>query len=130
MTIADVKKIIKDKRIELGLTIKEVADAVGVSEGTVSRWESGNIRNMKRDKIAALAKILQISPRVIMGWEDEEPQPYYLDPETARLAQELRDNPQYRALFDSTKKLKPEAIEEVKKFIDYQIAKEKGGFDE
>lgn len=58
MTISDIKEIIKNRRIELGLTLKEVATAVGVSEGTVSRWESGNITNMKRNKIAALAKTL------------------------------------------------------------------------
>ena len=62
MTISDIKEIIKNRRIELGLTLKEVATAVGVSEGTVSRWESGNITNMKRNKIAALAKTLQIPP--------------------------------------------------------------------
>lgn len=44
MTISDIKKIIKNRREELGLTIKQIADAVGVSEGTVSRWESGNIK--------------------------------------------------------------------------------------
>ena len=33
-------EIIKEKRLELRMTLREVADAVGVSEGTVSRWES------------------------------------------------------------------------------------------
>lgn len=50
--------------------MKEVATSVGVNEGTISRWESGDIANMKRDKIMALAKALQISPAVIMGWDD------------------------------------------------------------
>lgn len=65
-----VQDIIKNRRIELKLTMKEVADSVGVSEGTVSRWESGDISNMKRDKIFSLAKVLQISPLVILGWDD------------------------------------------------------------
>lgn len=30
--------VIKMRRKEMGLTMKEVASAVGVSEGTVSRW--------------------------------------------------------------------------------------------
>lgn len=64
-----VKDIIKNRRIELGLTMKEVADAVGVSEGTISRWESGHIANMRRDKIVALAKVLGLSPSVIMEWD-------------------------------------------------------------
>ena len=66
----NTKNIIRDRRIELGLTMKDVAAHVGVSEGTVSRWESGNIANMKRSRIYSLAEILQISPVVLM--RDEE----------------------------------------------------------
>ena len=66
----EVKDILKSRRQELNLTMKEVATSVGVNEGTISRWESGDIANMKRDKIMALAKALQISPAVIMGWDD------------------------------------------------------------
>ena len=51
---------LKQRRIELGLTMKEVANAVGVSESTVSRWEAGNIANMKRNRLVSLANILQI----------------------------------------------------------------------
>lgn len=51
---------LKQRRIELGLTMKDVANAVGVSESTVSRWEAGNIVNMKRNRLVALANILQI----------------------------------------------------------------------
>jgi repressor LexA len=66
----DVKDIIKSRREELNLTMKDIAKRVGVSEGTVSRWESGDIQNMRRDKIVALANALQISPSVIMGWDE------------------------------------------------------------
>ena len=71
----DVKGIIKKRRIEMQLTLKDVAEKVGVNEGTVSRWESGEIENMRRDKIVALAKALNISPAVIMGWDESIP-PY------------------------------------------------------
>lgn len=72
----DVKTTIKERRKELGLTLKDIAEKVGVSEATVSRWESGNIENMKRNRIAKLAEALHISPAVIMGW-DENPAPIY-----------------------------------------------------
>lgn len=72
MSINDIKKIIKNRRIELGLTMLEVSKAVGVSEATVSRWESGNIENMKLDKVSLLAKVLKLPPSVIMGWEELE----------------------------------------------------------
>lgn len=67
----EIKDIIKTRRITLGITQAQLAAAVGVSEATVSRWESGDISNMKRSRIAALAKALQISPSVIMGWDEE-----------------------------------------------------------
>lgn len=63
----EIKDILYNRRKELDLTMKQVADMVGVSEGTVSRWESGEIANMRRDKIMDYAKALKISPAVIMG---------------------------------------------------------------
>ena len=62
-----IKNMLKARRVELNLTMKQVAEAVGVSEGTVSRWESGEISNMKRSRIAALAKVLKIKPSDIIG---------------------------------------------------------------
>lgn len=68
----DMKNLLKERRLELGLTMLQVANAVGVSEATVSRWESGNIANMRRDRIAKLAKILQLRPSAIMGLDGDE----------------------------------------------------------
>lgn len=67
-----VKDIIKEKRLEHGLTMKELAQKVGVSEGTISRWESGEIANMRRGAMVALSKVLDISPEVLMGWGQED----------------------------------------------------------
>lgn len=67
-----VKDIIKEKRLEHGLTMKELAQKVGVSEGTISRWESGEIANMRRGAMVALSKVLDISPEVLMGWDQED----------------------------------------------------------
>lgn len=55
------------RRKQLGLTMKQVAEYVGVSEATVSRWESGAIANMRRDRIYKYAKILGVRPSFIMG---------------------------------------------------------------
>lgn len=52
------------------LTISKVAEYVGVSESTVSRWERGMIGEMGRTKIAKLSEILEISPAIIVGFDD------------------------------------------------------------
>ena len=49
--------------------MKQVAGAVGVSEATVSRWESGHIANMRRDRINNYAKALHVDPNFIMTGE-------------------------------------------------------------
>lgn len=67
----EIKDILKNRRTELGLTQLDVANAVGVSEATVSRWESGDIANMKRSRIASLASVLKMSPSIIMGWNEK-----------------------------------------------------------
>ncbi len=62
----DIGKIIKDRRLELGLTLEKVGNAVGVGKSTVRKWESGQIKDMRRDKIAALADVLRIPPATII----------------------------------------------------------------
>ena len=64
--------IIKGRRLELGYTMKEEAAAIGVSEGTISRWESGAIKNIPREKIALLSKFLDVPIPVLMDWEPYE----------------------------------------------------------
>lgn len=58
----DIGKLISERRKALGLTLEDIGKVVGVSKSTVQKWEKGYISNMKRDKIAALSKILDISP--------------------------------------------------------------------
>ena len=68
----ELKDILRNRRLELGLTMKQVADAVGVSEGTISKWESGNINSMRLDKAFAISRILSLDPRMLMGQSEDE----------------------------------------------------------
>ncbi|EGQ0289258.1 helix-turn-helix transcriptional regulator [Staphylococcus pseudintermedius] len=69
-----MKPDIKARRLELNLTLEQVGNMVGVGKSTVRKWETGDIENMKRDKIVKLAEALKVSPSYIMGVEDEKPQ--------------------------------------------------------
>ena len=66
----DMSQKIYELRKQHGLTLEQVADVVGVGKSTVRKWETGMIANMKRDKIALLAKALHTSPAYLMGWEE------------------------------------------------------------
>lgn len=68
----ETKELIKERRLELGLTLKELANRVGVSESTISRWESGEIKNMRMSALAALSRELRMNPNIIMGWDEDE----------------------------------------------------------
>lgn len=67
----DIGKIIYNRRIELGLTLEEVGNYVGVGKSTVKKWESGYIENMKRDKIALLSEVLQLNPITFITGDPE-----------------------------------------------------------
>lgn len=59
-------------RMSQRLTLEQVANEVGVGKSTVRKWETGMIANMRRDKIAALAKALHTTPEYLMGWSDNK----------------------------------------------------------
>lgn len=66
----NIGQMIYERRTSLGLTLEEVGNKVGVSKSTVKKWESGDISNMRRDKIALLAQALQISPVSLITGEE------------------------------------------------------------
>jgi len=68
----ELKDMIKIRREELGLTLQDIADYVGVSKPTIQRYESGEIVNLKQGIIYKLSKILKTSPAKLMGWENPD----------------------------------------------------------
>ena len=68
--MTELSSVLKRRRRELGLTLAQIADEMGVAEATVQRWESGNIKTVRHEKIGRLAEILKVSPAALMGWSD------------------------------------------------------------
>lgn len=67
----EMKDIISNRRSELKLTLEDIATRVGVSRATVLRWETGEIKNLGRNRIASLAAVLQVSPEYLLGWSED-----------------------------------------------------------
>lgn len=68
--MASLSLILKQRRKDLGLTLAQIADLMEVTEATVQRWESGNIKTIRHEKIRRLADVLKVTPAALMGWED------------------------------------------------------------
>lgn len=68
--MSSLAEVLSTRRKELGLTLLQIADKMNVSEATVQRWESGNIKSLRHEKISRLADILHVTPSALMGWED------------------------------------------------------------
>ena len=62
MSDNEIGKKILARRKQLGLTLEDVGKSVGVGKSTVRKWENGMIKNMRGDKISALADVLQMEP--------------------------------------------------------------------
>lgn len=100
----NIGELIHDRRTELGLTLEEVGDAVGVSKSTVKKWEDGFISNMRRDKIAALAKVLRINPVSLINGEMvllNQNNDFYLTDHEKKLILSYRKNPDMQNAVDT-----------------------------
>ncbi len=54
---------IRTRRIELGLSVDDLADAAGVSSVAVRKWESGGTSNLKHEHLFTVAEMLNVQPR-------------------------------------------------------------------
>ena len=93
---------------ENNMSQTELASMLGVSESTVGKWLLK--KAFPRLNILEKLSVIFNRPKAYFYDEEEQRSTYYLNPETAQLAQELHDNPDLRILMDASKKLSPEDI--------------------
>ena len=101
-------------------TQREVADAIHVSPQTFNTWCQG-IAVPRMEKLQLLADYFQISKADLIEEKSETAEPssnYYLNDDARNLAQFMFENPEYKVLFDASRKVKKEDIEFVKQMID------------
>lgn len=108
---------IKNLRIQNKMTLEEVGERIGVSKQTLYKYENNIITNIPSDKIEGLAQIFNVSPALIMGWNDTSKE-YYKDPEVSEYAQAVKDNPNLRILFDASKDMSKDDIDFVVNMIE------------
>lgn len=65
--------LLKTRRKELNISVRQCAERLGVSEATWLRWESGDIGKMRGDKIPLLSKCLYLPIEMILGFDTDKP---------------------------------------------------------
>lgn len=61
-----IGKRIHDYRKMKGITQKQLADSLHVSNGRISNWEQG-INRPDADKLAEICRVLEVSPSALLG---------------------------------------------------------------
>lgn len=85
---------------------------VGVSEATVSQWESGNLATMKHTKIMLLSNALGISPATLLDSAPEPP------------AQALKLTDQEKSLIKKYRQLNADGKLVIDNQIDFMLYKQ------
>ena len=70
--MADVGQYIKQLRTERKLTQEELGEFLGVQKAAVQKWESGAVKNLKRETIKKLSEIFDVSPGNFITSESEK----------------------------------------------------------
>lgn len=112
-----VKKMCKENNT----TIAQMERDIGISKGASYKW---NNSKPSLNIINKIANYFGVSVDFLMNGEEKEK--YYINPETAKIAQEVFDDPELRILFDASRDLSPEDLQAVITMVKALQRKEKG----
>lgn len=94
---------------ERGITPYRVHKETGISTATLSDWKNGKSQP-KKDKIETICDYFGVPLSYFYGNDGEEEDKYYINEETAEMAQKLFENRELRALFDAAQDASPEDL--------------------
>lgn len=96
------EKLIRAK----GLTNYKVSKDTGIAQSVLSTWKNGGA-TPRVEKMQVLADYLGVSVDYLIGTQETG---YYINKETAKIAQEIFDDPDRRALFEASADCPPEYL--------------------
>ncbi len=104
---------IKQRRKELKMSGKELANLLGKNRSTVFRYENGEIENLPLDVLEPIAKALQTTPQYLMGWEEVQKNNDII----ADIVVKLRTDEEFLELVKTLNNLDEKKIQGVKQML-------------
>ena len=83
---------IRERRKALDISQVELAEAVRITKQLLYKYENNIITNVPSDKIEAIAKVLDVSPVFLMGWDEKDTKTAMDEINTADVSSRLRDD--------------------------------------
>ena len=101
-----------------GCKQSDIARDLGINMSTISSWCNG-VMIPRMEKIKMLADYFNINMSDLLEDDTElNNKSYYINDDAKDIAQFLYENPDYKVLFDASRKVKKEDIQFVKDMID------------
>ena len=88
MNYTEIGKKLKARRKSLNLTQSALADMVGLTESSISRYEAGRISTMPTSTVKRICEVLHIEPSELLGLTPEKSFEYDLK-EILKMADDL-----------------------------------------
>ena len=119
--MANFSSIFKLLRSKSGFSQQELAEKLRLSKSAVNMYERGE-RQPNFETLESIADFFNVDVDYLLGRTDKTdllPESvYYLNDDARELAQFMFENPEYKILFDASRKVRKEDIEFVKQMID------------
>lgn len=113
-----------------GKTQIDIINDLGFNKSSVSTWCNGT-RLPRMDKVDALAKYFGINRSdLIENRSEKQAAGYYINNETAKVAQEIFENKELRVLFDAARDASPEDLQTTYDMLMALKRKERGYNDD
>ena len=122
LTYDRIKMLCKQK----GVTVTGTDKELGFARGSLCKVETNK---PSMEKVQKLADYFGVSVGYLTTGEDNEDKGYYINPETAELAQTLFENKDLRVLFDAAKDATPEDLQTTYNMLMALKKKERGIID-
>lgn len=125
--------VFKELRTKSGLTQQDMADKLQISRSSIGMYESGE-REPSFELLESIADFFNVDMDYLLGRTDKttlcpETIGYYLNEETAKVAQSIFENKELRLLFDAARDASPEDLETVHSMLLALKRKERGNID-